>query len=94
MVQVLISKANANPNFCNNTGWSSLHHATYYGHYDTCRILVENGAKLDIQNHLGATALHVGVARGHITVVRYKNILYAYTQIYLIIFRRFSHINR
>ena len=83
MVQVLISKGNANPNFCNNTGWSSLHHAAYYGHYDTCRILVENGAKLDIQNHLGATALHVGVARGHINVVRYENyILYLYLSIF------------
>ena len=73
IVKNLIVKRHANPDQCNDTGWSSLHHAAYNGHYQTSKILIENGAKIDVYNHLGATALHVAVAKGHLNIIRYLN---------------------
>ena len=70
VVNLLLSKGKANPNCCNNTGWSSLHHAAYHGHYKICKMLLEHGAKLHQENHLGATALHVAVGRGNIDILR------------------------
>ena len=75
IVKNLIVKRHANPDQCNDTGWSSLHHAAYNGHYQTSKILIENGAKIDVYNHLGATALHIAVARGHLSIIRYLNTL-------------------
>ena len=75
IVKNLIVKRHANPDQGNDTGWSSLHHAAYNGHYQTSKILIENGAKIDVYNHLGATALHIAVARGHLRIIRYINTL-------------------
>ena len=71
----LIVKRDADPDQPNDTGWSSLHHAAYNDHYKTSKILIENGAKIDAYNHLGATALHIAVARGHLNMIRYLNTL-------------------
>ena len=70
MVNLLLSNGKANPDSSNNTGWSSLHHAAYYGHYETCKILIQNGAKLHQENHFGATPLHVAAARGCVKILR------------------------
>ncbi|XP_046584342.1 oxysterol-binding protein-related protein 1-like [Haliotis rubra] len=39
-------------------GWTPLHLASYFGHYDTVKILLENGADLNIVNTVGDTPLH------------------------------------
>ena len=76
-MNLLLTVGDANPNSCNSTGWSSLHHAAFYGHYETCRVLTDSGAKLDIYNHFGATSLHVAAARGHLPIIRYEAIFSA-----------------
>ena len=69
-MNILLSNGKADANCCNNTGWSSLHHAAYHGHKEICKVLQQNGAKLHQENHFGASSLHVAAARGHISVLR------------------------
>ncbi|XP_046377333.2 oxysterol-binding protein-related protein 1-like [Haliotis rufescens] len=41
-----------------NRGWTPLHLASYFGHYDTVKILLQNGADLNVVNTVGDTPLH------------------------------------
>jgi ankyrin repeat protein len=51
-------------------GKTALHRAAARGHETVVRLLLENGAGVDVQNKYGATALHRAAAHGHETVVR------------------------
>lgn len=51
-------------------GWSCLQVAAGYGMADACRALVEAGAKLDMKDNLGMTALHAGSDTDETEVMR------------------------
>lgn len=53
-----------------NRGWTSLHLAAYFGHKDVVKILLENGAGIDVTNPNGDTALHKAAYTGRLEVVR------------------------
>lgn len=38
---------------------SSLHYASYYGHIEIVKLLLENGAEANVTNHVGNTPLHL-----------------------------------
>jgi hypothetical protein len=50
---------------------SALHLAASYDHLDICRLLIENGASLNIRDLEGWTPLHCAAAEGHLRVVNY-----------------------
>ena len=41
-----------------NDGFTALHYATYYGHLEVCRLLLDWGAKVDSLNVGKDTPLH------------------------------------
>ena len=53
-----------------NFGGTALHRAAASGHEAVVRLLLENGAGVDVQDKLGATALRGAAASGHEAVVR------------------------
>ncbi|XP_062598482.1 oxysterol-binding protein-related protein 1-like, partial [Saccostrea cucullata] len=53
-----------------NRGWTSLHLAAYFGHKNVVKILLENGAGIDVTNPNGDTALHKAAYTGRLDVVR------------------------
>jgi len=59
-------------NGMNEQGWSALMIAASKGRMDILRLLIENGAALDLKNHQGGqTALIFAAHWGHVEVVRY-----------------------
>ncbi|KAH9527824.1 Oxysterol-binding protein- protein 1 [Dermatophagoides farinae] len=52
-----------------NFGWSPLHLATYFGHYEVVEILLKNGADVNIQNEEGDTPLHKAAYTGRENIV-------------------------
>lgn len=50
--------------------WSPLQYAAWYGHKDIVASLLKRGAKVDLQNKQGSTALHYACGLGHLNVVR------------------------
>eukprot|EP00041_Stephanoeca_diplocostata_P034042 m.1141937 g.1141937 ORF g.1141937 m.1141937 type:complete len:1462 (-) comp24452_c0_seq8:844-5229(-) len=63
----------ANINQLTPEGWTPLHYAAYYNHLSCAEILINAGARLDIQirqsKHKGKTMLHLAAARGHVEMV-------------------------
>ena len=55
---------------CNTLGWTALHHACFHGHNDVIAVLLGASAKLSRQNHLGATALDLAAASGHVSTIQ------------------------
>ena len=59
--------------FCGN-GWTPLHHASYRGHLDVLRYLVEQGATIDKTTAIKVgnyTPLACAAANGQLQIVRY-----------------------
>ena len=56
-------------------GWTALHLASYFGHTRTVEALLRAGAKIDVQNDSGDTALHKAAYTGREDIV---NLLVAY----------------
>ncbi|OTF69951.1 oxysterol-binding protein-related protein 1-like protein, partial [Euroglyphus maynei] len=52
-----------------NFGWSPLHLAAYFGHYEVVEILLKNGADINIQNEEGDTPLHKAAYTGRENIV-------------------------
>ena len=60
-------------NEANDVGWTPLHAAAYVGENDMIQFLVDNGAKLDVQNGCGQTPLSLAdgsKARGLVQIPR------------------------
>jgi serine/threonine-protein phosphatase 6 regulatory ankyrin repeat subunit B len=51
-------------------GWSALHYASAEGHDKVVKILLENGADVDIKNFKGQTPLHIAAQRGNVNIVK------------------------
>ncbi|XP_033726933.1 oxysterol-binding protein-related protein 1-like [Pecten maximus] len=47
-----------------NRGWTALHLATYFGHVDVVRLLLQNGAGVNVVNPNGDTPLHKAAFTG------------------------------
>ena len=56
-------KMGADVNEANATGWTPLHAAAFAGANKLVEFLVENGAKLDVQNGCGQTPLSLAMGR-------------------------------
>ncbi|CAK3868340.1 Vegetative incompatibility [Lecanosticta acicola] len=52
------------------TGWTPLHFAAAYGHIDTCRFLIAQGASLHATGVRGISALHLAAHFGHVRVFK------------------------
>ncbi len=52
-----------------SAGYTPLHYAAERGHLDTVKVLIEQQARLDIQDASGETPLHKAVKNGHERVV-------------------------
>lgn len=51
-------------------GWTMLHYATWKSSSQTVRLLIKNGARVNIKDKcLGKTPLHVGSEEGHVEVI-------------------------
>jgi len=53
----------ADPNIANNDGMSPLMYATYYMHPEAVQLLLRAGAKIDVKNNRGKTALQFAQER-------------------------------
>jgi len=51
-------------------GWTCLMTASWNGHLDICRLLIDNGAQLEAKDSDGRTPLHCAASRGHVEIVR------------------------
>uniref|UniRef100_A0A5K3ELW5 ANK_REP_REGION domain-containing protein n=1 Tax=Mesocestoides corti TaxID=53468 RepID=A0A5K3ELW5_MESCO len=49
----------ANIDLINASGCSALHISAYAGHLDVFSLLIQNGARYDLRDHTGKTALEV-----------------------------------
>uniref|UniRef100_A0A2R5LBQ6 Oxysterol-binding protein n=1 Tax=Ornithodoros turicata TaxID=34597 RepID=A0A2R5LBQ6_9ACAR len=47
-----------------NLGWTPLHLACYFGHFDVAELLLNHGANVDVVNHEGDTPLHKAAYTG------------------------------
>jgi len=52
------------------TGDTALHLASNKGRLDMVQLMIEHGAKLDVQNKLGQTALHCAAGYGTVPLVK------------------------
>jgi len=57
-------------NAVNHYGWTALMHAARLGDADIVSLLLEHGAKIDVQDKDGWTALMRAAAKGHDSVVK------------------------
>jgi len=54
----------------NGNGWMPLNLATYNGHLEVVKLLLDNGADLAVRDKYGATSLNCASANGHLEVVK------------------------
>lgn len=59
LVNYLLSKPQIDVNVTNKLGETALMRAARYGHDEIAKLLFDNGAKLDIENNIGETALAI-----------------------------------
>ena len=64
-VKVTLDKWNADVNVRRRDRWTALHLAAYYGHKEVALLLVQNGAKVNVQVGEYGTALQTASAKGH-----------------------------
>ncbi|KAL2683356.1 hypothetical protein Neosp_007826 [[Neocosmospora] mangrovei] len=63
-IKALLSDG-VNHNSCDRLGYTALHEAVCFGHYETAKILIRDGADINKTIvHGGATVLHAAVQRG------------------------------
>lgn len=56
--------------FRNNNGQTALHYACSKNHPSIVKLLLENGAEINVQDKYGAAPVHRAAAQGHIDIVR------------------------
>ncbi|KAL5239687.1 hypothetical protein ACI65C_007097 [Semiaphis heraclei] len=59
ILKFLVENHSANVNFQDNTGQTALHYAVSCGHEEICKYLVSVGARINIQDEDGITALEM-----------------------------------
>jgi len=59
MLKLLVEDRSADVNFQDNTGQTALHYAVSCGHEEICKYLVGRGARIDVQDEDGITALEL-----------------------------------
>jgi ankyrin repeat protein len=72
-VEYFVSKKDTNVNETNNdTNWTALHFACYYGHVDVVKFLLnDSNANIQMKTSNGCTSLHLAARFGHLNVVQY-----------------------
>ncbi|XP_076620004.1 uncharacterized protein LOC143341171 [Colletes latitarsis] len=69
-VKTLLKKG-VSANIEDSAGYTALHYASRNGHYEICKILLENNASVNAQTRCGhATALHRAATQGHVNIVQ------------------------
>jgi ankyrin repeat protein len=69
-VAKLLLEHGADLNAKNESGWTPLHKAAFWGRVDIVATLLEHGADPDVQDKFGRTPLHSAALEGHVDVVR------------------------
>ena len=54
----------------NDSGRTALMHASFNGHTETVKLLIEKGAGVHARTHSGKTALTLASDKGHMEIVR------------------------
>jgi hypothetical protein len=69
---LLIAGSNPNGGYINDEGVRcyALHFAAYMGHIEIIKLLLDKGAKIDLQNEFGETALFFAIENGKIDAVK------------------------
>ena len=52
--------------------WTSLHHASFWGHADVVDLLLSVEANVNMATATGTTALYMSAQNGHVDIVRYR----------------------
>ena len=60
----MLTSAKCNPNLQRRDGWTPLHLASWYGHYDAAHELITAKCKINVQTEEGLGALHLAAAKG------------------------------
>jgi hypothetical protein len=69
-VKRLLSIRNINVNVKDDwRGSTPLHLAAYNGHIEIARLLLQNGAEVNVRNNYGNTPLHCSAYRGHVDIL-------------------------
>lgn len=64
-MSVHVSRQKKNIDFKNKGGWTPLMYASYIGHDLVVRLLLEDGACVNIKNHKGQTPLSLAASCGN-----------------------------
>lgn len=54
---------------CHQSGFTPLHIACVYGHFELARLLIEAGAEIESKTKYGYTALHLAAQYGHKLII-------------------------
>lgn len=65
LVKSLITSGQVNINKLNGFGFAPLHMAAFEGNLDVVKVLIEQGAYIDIQTNTGMSALEIAVIEGN-----------------------------
>lgn len=65
LVESLITSGQVNINKLNGFGFAPLHMAAFEGNLDVVKVLIEQGAYIDIQTNTGMSALEIAVIEGN-----------------------------
>ncbi|XP_055308554.1 serine/threonine-protein phosphatase 6 regulatory ankyrin repeat subunit A-like [Sitodiplosis mosellana] len=65
-----LSINNVNINKRNRTGWTPLHGAAFFGHFETVKDLIRSAAHVNSKDICGSSALHLAATNGHDETVK------------------------
>jgi hypothetical protein len=69
-VKRLLSIRNINVNVKDDRkGWTPLHYVAWKGHIEIARLLLQNGAEVNVRNNFGWTPLYCSAFYGHIDIL-------------------------
>lgn len=71
LVEYLLKQKKADVNAIDAEASSALMHASFLGNLEMVRLLIENGAKFDMENNLKDTALLMALYKGHLEVAQF-----------------------
>ncbi|KAG7381507.1 Mitogen-activated protein kinase kinase kinase mlk-1 [Phytophthora pseudosyringae] len=70
VVHLLVEVGGARVNQSDGSGWTPLILASWYGHMNVVRFLLEHGAQVDVQDAGGSTALRFAAAEGRLKIAK------------------------